>query len=321
MKKRIISLILSCCMLLTIFAIPVAAQDSKTMVVIGDSISTGYGLEGYSATPAPNAKGSFANIISTTTGMAALNLAVDGLTSSQLLAALTTADDAQKAALGTASAISITIGGNDLIGALYTAMGTAIYSTDKNEITKAMVAAANGDTVRAANLATAIEEVTKNATVMATSFAANLTNIITILRTVNPTAPILVQTIANPYAKLPDVALVSAVDTGVSALNTVIKSGEATGAYKVVDVYTAFKNSTETLTNATSPTTPLDPHPNAAGHVVIAKLYAALVAPTPTAPPSTGVESQIPTLVSLITLSTLLFAIAFVIKKKSAQAK
>lgn len=326
MKKRILSVIISCCMLLTIFAIPVAAQDTKVMVVLGDSISTGYGLDGYSATPAPNAKGSFANIVCGASGMTAMNLAVDGLTSTQLLAGVQGLDDAQKAAIGAASAISVTIGGNDLIGALYTAMGTAMGSADKDAIIKAITAAANGDTAAAASLTAAISAVKENAAGVATAFAANLTGIITNLRALNKTAPILVQTIANPYSKLTDAALVGAIDTGVTALNTAIKAGETTGAYKVIDVYSAFQASTDVLTNATNPATPLDPHPNASGHAVIASLYTTLlVPPTATTPAATGVDTSAPSplLVTASSIIVLLVAafIAFTVVKKNAKAK
>ena len=91
------------------------------------------------------------------------------------------------------------------------------------------------------------------------------------------------QTVYSPYKGMnitlplvePSLALGSYSDAAVSALNREIL-GAAECGYDVVDVYTAFDESSETLTNAGLNLVSgmmLDPHPNIAGHRLIAELY------------------------------------------------
>lgn len=265
-----------------------AAQSSTTLFAMGDSISTGYGLEGYTVTDTgfgsiPYAPGSFVELLKSEKGFAATNFAQDGMTSS-ILAAMTNPQDMPpqiRPIVQTSKIISITIGGNDLLGALYAAMATAMGGTlnpatpeGLAAIQAAIIAGATGSNQQLAGcLTTAIGTVSAAMPSLATNFGSNLTQIVTNLKTLNPTATVIVQTIPNPYQSVPGAtALVGALDVAVKTFNNVIAAGAQTGAYRLADIYTAFQNSSEVLTNATNPMTPLDPHPNAAGHKVIADL-------------------------------------------------
>lgn len=279
MKKRIASFLLALCTLCTLMTVPAAAK-TNTLVALGDSISTGYGLEGYTPTPMPYAQDSFVNLLAAEVGYTPVNLAVDGLTAEKLAAGLQSMSPEASAAISSATVISLTVGGNDLLQPLYLAIATA-FSLDPTsptlvtDIQQAVSAAiASGDPVELAKIQGALQALGGELGGIATSYGTNLLTIITALKTANPAATIIVQTIANPYRDID--GLSDSLDAGVQALNGVILQGSATGAYLVADVYTVFQQSEEILTNATSPETPLDPHPNQAGHALIAQTAAAL---------------------------------------------
>ena len=70
----------------------------------------------------------------------------------------------------------------------------------------------------------------------------------------------------------------SAIDTAVRALNTVISSSAESAGYTVADVYTKFKEAESNPCNASvSPSINLDFHPNATGHGLIADTISALL--------------------------------------------
>lgn len=89
-----------------------ARAQGGGLVVLGDSIATGYGLDGYSAGDNSSAQGSFAN------RLGALypeydNFARDGLTTEGLLSM--TEDGSLSEALSGADTVVLSIGGNDLL--------------------------------------------------------------------------------------------------------------------------------------------------------------------------------------------------------------
>ncbi len=110
MRKRWLSALLCLCLVLSLLPVAAHAQTLETYVALGDSITTGYGLE--------EGEQSFATQVATA-GSLTLDdsLATNGLTSAGLLAQLSHAD--AKTAVTGADFITITIGGNDLLDALY----------------------------------------------------------------------------------------------------------------------------------------------------------------------------------------------------------
>ncbi len=88
------------------------AAEYGSLVVLGDSIATGYGLSGYTAGDNGSAKDSFGNRLGAQSAAYA-NFAVDGRTSADLLAAMENADITEK--LKTADNVVISIGGNDYL--------------------------------------------------------------------------------------------------------------------------------------------------------------------------------------------------------------
>ena len=110
MRKRILSTLLALCLALSLLPASALAAggEQKSYVALGDSITTGYGLDEAQ---------SFAEQIAEQEGYTLTNLAKDGATSSMLLTSLS--DSEVSSAIASADLITITIGGNDLMNALY----------------------------------------------------------------------------------------------------------------------------------------------------------------------------------------------------------
>ena len=97
-----------------------------------------------------------------------------------------------------------------------------------------------------------------------------------------PDADIYVTTIYNPYKGYAitlgglhaDLPLDAVADNAVRSLNAVITSKADELGYTVVDSYTAFENSDADLVNAGTNFS-VDPHPNRAGHELLAATHAA----------------------------------------------
>ena len=117
--------------------------------------------------------------------------------------------------------------------------------------------------------------------------AEDLPQIIAELRALAPDATIVLMTVYNPYknAKYPIVINGQAADFEIGGfckpyveqMNEIIKTVAAETGCLVADVYTAFEESNDTLTNVTLNsgnyiTSSIDPHPNKKGHRLIAEV-------------------------------------------------
>lgn len=277
--KKMISLILALCLTFTLSA--AFAEEKIVYLALGDSISTGYGL-------AEGEKG-FAEILAETNGYTLINRAVDGNTATGILAQM--ADPAVQADVFAADIITITCGGNDLMGLLYqkvadtynaavpAAMAVTaddvpgIMSDSTNPLNQAMLLAAQ--TVLSGNPELGIPAFAESETIQTAmaDYLKNMGTILTGIRTANPTAKIIVTTQYNPYATFagPYAALNTGMDAGAQLLSKSINDYSALAGYTVADVYTAFAASDTNLCNAAMAPLNLDFHPNAAGHAVIAE--------------------------------------------------
>ena len=297
MKQRIISVLLCLCLMLGVTPLAAAQEtEQKKYLALGDSITAGYGLStGEDGTPAEK---SFAQQVAEKNGYTLTNLAESGETTATLLAKLSgQAEDAAvnqafAAALPEADVITITIGGNDLMGALYTYLADAYNAANSTQMTAEEIVAAitGGDlTTRLAllNFAAGVlpgfmtsEELTGALTEMGTRFI----QIIATIQKANPEAQIIVANQYNPYSHAAEgstlsqvTAIVSAFEEGVKALNTKMAAASAQVRYTVADVYTAFQGAQQNPCNASFAAMDLDFHPNAYGHSLIAEVVNALL--------------------------------------------
>lgn len=288
MKKRILTLLLSLCFILSL--LPAAAfADGEIYVALGDSITTGYGLSNKETE-------CFAKLVANENNYTLTNAAVDGATSAELLAFVQ--DSANSSLLSGADLITITIGGNDLLGALYEYLAAAWNNdypdTPKDaEDIKAMLA--SGDI---ASLSGMIEYFpnfgySSEANNASINVWINLENTITAIKEINPDVTIIVANQYNPYAYLPTLvagnqlltafseqiqAIVDAFEDGAARLNQSVSSVNDYLDFYVADVYNAFKNPAQNPCNASISLTSSfeldfnpDIHPNAYGHTLIAE--------------------------------------------------
>ncbi|MHC1696215.1 MAG: GDSL-type esterase/lipase family protein [Eubacteriales bacterium] len=277
-KKRFLSVLLALCTIFTL-SVPALADSSapalpKTAVLaaLGDSIPAHYGLpeeQGYVAVLASLMKDSG---IDTTVQ----NFAVSGLTTDALLAML---KKPEASVLSGADIITLSIGGNDVLGLFVDIIKSSLAGLGVSDITKLTpeIMLKLSETPLSADQLAVLQTGVK-------TFAANFPLIITSLRTAAPDAMLLVSTVYNPFPK--DTALYTSADTVLSAINAVIAQGA--GQYTVADTYNTFADATSSMVNFDLTKGITDIHPNEAGHKLIAELHMKTILAAYTTPVSEG---------------------------------
>lgn len=235
----------------------VAVNMPPQILFLGDSIAAGYGLEGYSAEDKSQCA-SYANILSEVfeSGLpdAAMfdsqNAAKDGRTSGELLEQLRSGT--LDRTLVQADAVVVSIGGNDLLG-------TFLELFEEEDSWENVL---NKLVSFESKLDEDLKGFEENMPLIAEELSAR-TN-----------AKIFVQTLYNPLEStfLPLLNDLSAKKIN-KLNNTIVETCENTGAYVVCDVASAFAGRSEELTNINS----YDIHPNAAGHMEIAKVLQPII--------------------------------------------
>ncbi|WP_191399304.1 S-layer homology domain-containing protein [Flavonifractor sp. An306] len=284
MKKRLVSIL--CVLALCLTLLPVTAQAAGgSYLALGDSITTGY-APGNTTVSSP-----FAGQVQAMGGYASLtNRAAEGETTQTLKDRL----PGLSGDIAGASLITITIGGNDLMNALY---GYLVDSYNTNNpatpITLESLKAALMDLSNPMNQLMLMGVISyiggfdgsSAETAALDTFEANLGGIIDQIRRENPSAPIVIATQYNPYRHITDQSaqgIVAAFETGVVHLNERLTKVAGEKGLLVADVYTAFRDDGGQLTNAAFSMSDLqnaslDFHPNQAGHNKIAAvIYGAL---------------------------------------------
>ncbi len=298
--RKMLSLLLVLTFILTLIPVSsvhihAADSESLTYLALGDSISTGYGLAGY--TPEAHSTEGFAYQLASELGYTLNNKAVDGNTSADILEQLNNASHAKYVSaeeLTAADVISITVGGNDLMALLYAKIAEQTTSTtDTAKDMPALLQAGNTEALLAAiNLLTASQSIyivnDPDFEPAINAIINNLNAIVEKIRSVNSHAQIVVATQYNPYVEFKGAvflflrldAVFNGMEAGVTALNEAIVKN-AKDKYTVSDVKAAFDGytGTEDLYNAQPPagttTINVDFHPTAAGHDLLASSFKA----------------------------------------------
>ena len=248
----------------------------KRMLILGDSISTGYGLEGY----AENKANGYAQRLKNAFNIKDsdyLNLARDGLDSSQLLEFIKKPEN--KDLFKKYDSIFITIGGNDVLNRMVSEiddfynylpedLGTDIENVLDNLKKSADKMAAHLNEEK-------VKQGFQNQTNL---FIKNFTEIISELKKLAPDSSIYVQTLFNPFSGVYGLEKVESYgDVYLEQMNNAIKN---TKSITTADIYSAFKGKGLFLTNILS----MDIHPNAQGHYKIStEIYNMIVPPEKTA--------------------------------------
>ncbi len=198
----------------------------------------------------------------------ALNLGKPGKNSSQLLSDLTT-DQATIDAVSGAEVITVSIGGNNLLRPVLTAIETTFgldskSATFNNDLAMKLVNKENRDKLKItlAGLSPELEAGVHQ-------FNEDWPEIIRTLKTLAPEAEVTVMTVYNPI--LEGDAYYGIADKPIQEMNAVINAQSAAFGYKVADVYDAFSHYTGTgaLTNFDLSKGSFDVHPTAKGYETI----------------------------------------------------
>lgn len=259
-------MLLLCCGMVPASA---SAAGTGSYVALGDSISAGYGLgEG---------ELSFPERLAQSTGYALADFSSsEGVTSQALLETLSQPEVAD--AVKNADVITITVGGNDLMNALYEYLAEASGTMTADEIREGLE---NGsfDMFALMGLMQQLDgfPISSQASAALTALRTNLSSALAQIKGMNPDAACIVANQYNPYGHInnPFAAdIVSTFEVGVRALNTTLERvAQARGA-TVADVHSAFAASSANPCNAYFTglnNFSLDFHPNALGHQLIAE--------------------------------------------------
>lgn len=281
--KKILSFSLAFFLVISFIPNEIKAAGEKNYLALGDSISTGYGLS----------QNGFVDQITDKYGYNLTNKADNGETSQSLLDKLNS--NSLKSDIEDADVITLTIGGNDLMNALYDFLAEEYNSENATSY--------NGDYIKEelnnGNLTIILFAAGKISTFMdspqaktaLSNFKDNLNDIISYIETNNPDAWVIITTQYNPYKFLPQQGkdepgmeetlelINTSFEQGVQELNQVIKNvNTSSSTFAVADVYERFNDAEENPCNATYDIKEgklnLDFHPNEYGHELITDMIA-----------------------------------------------
>lgn len=292
MRRRLFGLVCALALFVGLLPVPALALEG-VYVALGDSIADGYGLA--------EDEQAFPELVAAERGYELKTVASsEGLTSADLLAQLS--DKNVAAQVASADVITITVGGNDLMGALYdylAAQSGGILTAEKIE---AMLTGAGGEIELGGSnpvVALVMDKLadfptSEQAASAIKTLGTNLAGMVQAAKAANPDVTIVITNQYNPYGHLDATAVaavVSAFDQGVKTLNAALQGLATPAGVPVADVYALFDASEAAPCNAWVQGTRanLDFHPNALGHKLIAQaVEAQLPEPEPTPDPEPG---------------------------------
>ena len=269
--KKILAVILMIAMSLSVLALAVSAEmlteekEFQSMVVFGDSISTGYGLEGNVYTRA-----SYANLVAKALGLSKgegyVNYAVDGDTSSDIFRMVKQYPSAVKEA----DLIILTCGGNDILKHALTIAISTSGSTSTNLIQVALsLLSKPEEQVKADLYSEKNEAIIENALSV---YQSNMTELVAHLRAQAPEARIIFLTQYNPLSGIPvGTVLDLYAENVIERLNNIMRETVLAGGCEIVDTHAVMAKRGMELSNIMAS----DIHPNAAGHAAMAEMVKA----------------------------------------------
>jgi|GEM_PF-6579379 len=258
--------------MLPVFTIFAADKAKKDLLVLGDSISTGYGVTGYVAN-------SYGDYVADFYGYNLTNLAKNGFTATELLDSVKNNAEV-RASVSNADVIMVSIGGNDLMHAADNALGGNIFQVAKELQNKTLAQVASDVT----KISKALDaEVTVGKDVFPKLNAE--------LNKLNSNATVIFQTVYNPLviSQAEFDALTkdnpnykSGYNVFRGVFNDNIKNYNSTiralSGVKILDTFKAFTTDKDdalgyagVYTNILAPKNDdKDFHPNRLGHMIIA---------------------------------------------------
>lgn len=256
-----------------------ASADDRALVVLGDSITSGYGLDGYVSGDNYSAAQSFANRLGGEFGSYE-NYAVDGRTSGELLTALDDADIA--AALAGADTVVVSIGGNDFLRPMLGAVQDAVMS-DPDLLSAIQGGDVQLDEDNYMQIMSQMMSVMLDAVdaVDVSAIGGNICSILSEISDLNSECQVILLTVYDPFEGVQGMEMMDvAAREKLGELNAEISAEASEHGAQVADVHSAFAGHALDYTNISS----MDIHPNKDGHGVIYSLLSDLTSQQTSAP-------------------------------------
>lgn len=272
MKKTIVKIISFIAMLSLLASLSIPAQAAtkpEFLLALGDSITTGFGLENYFEGDDAYECDSYITLVANAMGLqpkeSYVNKAVNGATSSDLLQTL---PDLSRQ-LDYADLIVVTIGGNDLLGAI-PIVASAISGKNITTLGSAIDVLTAATPENFAALSNNANFQRQMGSVL-TKFSKNLAGIAEIIKAGAPDARVIFLKQYNPMKNVIGFGdFGNFADSLIGTLNSSIDQVCAASGFEVLDAPSVIDVNAVGLTNMLN----YDIHPNAAGHVELAKLLA-----------------------------------------------
>ena len=261
-------------LLLSVLLCSVAASQTEetkpqTLLALGDSLTTGYGLANYTPGGSPYLCNSYINQIAKAMGLEGgqtyINRAVNGDRSADLAKLLPSLENEVKSA----DMIIITIGGNDLLS-LLPSIASLIAGTAVTDTVQAIqiIAGTTSDTYVALASNPEFQELIST---LITNLESNLKTIAGFIQEKAPNARVIFLKQFNPLNNIPGfTAAGDFAGTLLASINSTLETTCLAYGYEVVDIPSVIDENAINLTNILG----LDIHPNDQGHTEMAKLLA-----------------------------------------------
>ncbi len=237
---------------LTFGSISVSAQEITNITLLGDSITTGYGLS--------EDELSYGDYLESYFNADIENFAVDGFTTQNLIDKLEEQDVVSS--IENADLICISIGGNDFLSIFQTALsevgGISISSDGQPNIN-----------VSSEFVSKFIMDYSSAFADAAVQAGENILQIKDTINNINPDAEIIMQTVYNPLESSNEEMnkLMSPIKTFASLYMTAVNNSIKEASPNTADIYLKFSEKAYLYTNIDS----YDIHPNFIGHMLIAE--------------------------------------------------
>lgn len=264
-----------------------AGAEGSELVVLGDSITSGYGLDGYVSGDNYSAAGSFANMLGADFG-GYENFAVDGRTSGELLTALEDADIA--AALAGADTVVISIGGNDFLQPMISAVQSAVMS-DPDLLSTLQGGETQLNEDNYMQIMTQMMSVMLDAvdSVDVSAIGENICGILSEISDLNSECQVILLTVYDPFEGVQGMEMMDvAAREKLGELNAEIFEEAKGHGVEAADVHSAFQGHALEYTNISS----MDIHPNKEGHSAIYSLLSGLTAEQTSVPVTGAVSAE-----------------------------
>ncbi len=347
MKKKLslfLTSLMSIC-LVVMSCLVIHADEQPIYLALGDSITYGYEpsdeiLEGYNYTGEQLTDECFVQILAKEKGYKAINEGVIGNTAAGIKAQLDSGE--LDSYINEAQIVTITCGGNDLMGLVYSKTAdiyNQYYGSSGTLTSDDVVSILGGfkevdqNTQQMLQLSalTVIQKMDTDKSYIAdfdsavNEFISNLNEVTSYIKERNSNVSIFVETQYNPYEHFTAWKTISKhIGNCAVKLNDAIKNNAETGQYTVADVYSAFKGHTEEYCNARGASKDdlfLDFHPSVEGHKVIAQCFSEVVPEAVVATSSVfGLGNVQVSLIVILVILVLGCIVLYTLKKRRKEA-